>query len=91
MLFVIHIGKEEPKMSKIIFNFGLLIFFISIVIFTQKGMMVQDVIIKSTIIFLVVTILFSVITLTFIKAINKAFGNKQNSINQELVGSGDNE
>jgi len=91
MLFVIHIGKEEPKMSKIIFNFGLLIFFISIVIFTQKGMMVQDVIIKSTIIFLVVTILFSVITLTFIKAINKAFGSKQNNINQELVGSGDNE
>ncbi len=78
-------------MSKIIFNFGLLIFFISIVIFTQKGMMVQDVIIKSTIIFLVVTILFSVITLTFIKAINKAFGSKQNNINQELVGSGDNE
>ncbi len=78
-------------MSKIIFNFGLLIFFISIVIFAQKGMMVQDVIIKSTIVFLVVTILFSVLTLTFIKAINKAFGNKEQTINQKLVGSGDNE
>ncbi len=78
-------------MSKIIFNFGLLIFFISIVIFAQKGMMVQDVIIKSTIVFLIATILFSVLTLTFIKAINKAFGSKGQNINQELAGSGDNE
>lgn len=78
-------------MNKIVLNFGLLIFFISIVVFSQKGMLVQDVLIKSTIVFLVVTIMFSILALAFIKAINKTSTGKQKHINHKLAGSGENE
>ncbi|GBD92212.1 hypothetical protein BMS3Abin04_02947 [bacterium BMS3Abin04] len=78
-------------MNKIVLNFGLLIFFISVVVFSQKGMLVQDVLIRSTIVFFVVTIMFSILALAFIKAINKTGTGKQKHINHKLAGSGENE
>jgi len=79
-------------MNKIIVNFGMLVFFLSIVIFSQKGLMIQDILIRSAIIFVVVTIMFSVLALAFVKAVNKTASEKQtNTIHQKLAGSGDNE
>jgi len=64
-------------MQKIILNVGLLIFFISVIIFSQQGMLVKDVLIKSFIIFFVATLMLTILALTFIKAVNKASIDKQ--------------
>lgn len=58
-------------MNKIILNVGLLIFFISIIIFSQQGMLVEDILIKSFIIFFIATLMLTVLALSFIRAINK--------------------
>lgn len=64
-------------MNKIILNVGLLIFCISIIIFSQQGMLVEDILLKSFIIFFVATLMLTVIALTFIRAINKISAEKQ--------------
>lgn len=58
-------------MNKIILNVGLLIFFLSIIIFSQQGMLVEDVLLKSFIIFFVATLMLTILALSFIRAINK--------------------
>ena len=69
-------------MNKIVLNFGLLIFFIAVIIFSQKGMLVQDVLLRSFVIFFVVTVMFSILAITFIKAINKTSIDKQKRSNE---------
>lgn len=64
-------------MNKIILNVGLLIFFLSIIIFSQQGMLVEDVLVKSFIIFFVATVMLTVLALSFIRAINKTSIEKQ--------------
>jgi hypothetical protein len=64
-------------MNKIILNVGLLIFFLSIIIFSQQGMLVEDILIKSFIIFFVATLMLTILALSFIKAINKTSIEKQ--------------
>ena len=64
-------------MKKIIFNVGLLAFFISIIIFSQQGMLVQDILLRSFIVFFVVTLMLTILALTFIKAVNKISIEKQ--------------
>jgi hypothetical protein len=64
-------------MKKIIFNVGLLVFFISLIVFSQQGMLVQDILLKSFIIFFVVTLMLTILALTFIKAVNKISIEKQ--------------
>lgn len=58
-------------MNKIIFQFGLLVFFISVIFFSQKGFEILDVIVRSLTVFTAVTIMLSILALTFIKAINR--------------------
>lgn len=58
-------------MNKIILNVGLLIFFLSIIIFSQQGMLVEDVLIRSFVIFFVATLMLTILALSFIRAINK--------------------
>ena len=58
-------------MNKIILHIGLLMFFISIIIFSQQGMLVQDVLLRSFIIFFVATLMLTILALSFIRAINK--------------------
>lgn len=64
-------------MNKIILNIGLLIFFLSIIVFSQQGMLVEDILIKSFIIFFVATLMLTVLALSFIRAINKTSIEKQ--------------
>lgn len=64
-------------MNKIILNIGLLIFFLSIIVFSQQGMLVEDVLLKSFIIFFVATLMLTILALSFIRAINKTSIEKQ--------------
>jgi hypothetical protein len=58
-------------MNKIILHFGLLVFFLSIIFFSQRGMMLQDVILKSFVIFIVLTVILNVVAIIFIRSVNK--------------------
>lgn len=78
-------------MNKIILNFGLLVFFISVIIFSQRGLFITDVLLKSFIIFFAVTLMAGLLMLVFIKAINKTSMNKEKEINENILGSEENE
>lgn len=78
-------------MNKIVFRFGLLIFFISIIVFSQNGMNLTDVLFKSFVVFFVVTVMFSILAIAFIKAINKASVERVKKVNENLIGNQENE
>lgn len=79
-------------MNKIVINIGLLVFFISIIIFSQHGIELEDILLRSFVIFIVVTLLLGILVLAFIKAINKASIAKAKSYNEEnLIGTNNNE
>lgn len=58
-------------MNKVLLQFGLLIFCFSLIFFSQRGMPLQDVVIKSFIVFVSLTIVLSVVVLLVLKMINK--------------------
>ncbi len=70
-------------MDKIIFRFGLLVFFISLVIFSQKGYSPEDVILKAFILFFAVTILIVILAILFVRAINKTSLEKASKLGQQ--------
>jgi hypothetical protein len=58
-------------MNKVLIQFGLLIFCFSLIFFSQRGMPLQDVVIKSFIVFISLTIVLSVVTISVLKMLNK--------------------
>lgn len=78
-------------MNKIILQFGLLSFFISIIIFSQQGIPLQDVLIRAFVVFVILTIMISILVIVFIKFINKTSFEKQKELSDNLAGSTDNE
>ncbi|MDQ7817324.1 MAG: hypothetical protein RDU14_09915 [Melioribacteraceae bacterium] len=78
-------------MNKIIFLVGLLVFFFSIIYFTQKGIGVEKVLFNSFMIFILLTVLLSLITIGLIKSINKNSFDKINSYSNDLAGNNKNE
>lgn len=78
-------------MNKIILNFGLLVFFFSIIFFTQRGMAIEQVLLNSFAIFILLTSMISLLTIFIIKAINKNSMNKINSLSDNLAGTRENE
>ncbi len=67
-------------MNKIVVQFGLLVFCISIVFFLQQGLMLEDVLLKSIVVFIIVTMALSIIALTFLKAINNTAKKKSDEL-----------
>jgi len=78
-------------MNKIVFRFGLLIFFISVIIFSQSGMDLIDVLFKSFIVFFVITVMFSILAIAFVKAINKTSVERVKKVNENLIGNQEHE
>ncbi len=58
-------------MNKIILQFGLLVFCISVIFFSQRGLALQDILLKSFMVFILLTTLLSVLAIIFMKSINK--------------------
>ncbi|MGE5399267.1 MAG: hypothetical protein ACM3S2_02625 [Ignavibacteriales bacterium] len=71
-------------MNKIIVHIGLLVFFISVIFFGQKGMAFQDILIRSLVLFVASTIMMSLIYLVFVRSINKASVSKRNSFSDNI-------
>lgn len=74
-------------MNKIVFNFGLLVFFISIILFSQKELYWTDVLLRSFIVFVVVTLMLGILAISFVKAINKTSLNREASLKNNLIGN----
>lgn len=74
-------------MNKIILNFGLLVFFFSIIFFTQKGLSIEKVLLNSFAIFILLTTMLSLIVIGLIKAINKNSLDRLESMTEQTVGN----
>ena len=73
-------------MNKIVLNFGLLIFFLSVLIFSERGVAWETVLLRSFVIFIVVTVMGSIFAMTFVKAINRTSMGKGNGLNDKNIG-----
>lgn len=78
-------------MNKIVLDFGLLVFFFSIIFFTQKGFPIEKILLNSFAIFVLVTTMLSLILIGIIKAINKNSFERIEGINEQTVGNKENE
>lgn len=70
-------------MNRIVLQIGLLIFSISIIYFSSRNIPLEDVLLRSTIIFFAFTLLVGLIVLMFMKSINKVSfeKNKESHLN----------
>jgi hypothetical protein len=73
-------------MNKIILQTGLLIFFFSVIYFTQRGMTLEKILLNSFVIFIIVTSMLSIIVIGIIKAINRNSLNKLGDYSENLAG-----
>lgn len=71
-------------MNKIILHTGFLFFFISVIFFSQKGMAVEDILLRSLVVFVVFTIMLSVMAIMLVKSVNKAAINKRKSLSENI-------
>jgi membrane protein implicated in regulation of membrane protease activity len=71
-------------MNKIIIKFGLLVFFLAVIFFSRIGIPVQDVVFRSFLVFIVVTVMISLIALLFTRSVNKISRDKQKDLSQNL-------
>lgn len=78
-------------MNKIILQTGLLVFFFSVIYFTQRGMTLERILLNSFVIFIILTSMLSVIVIGIIKAINKNSLNKLNDYSENIAGKSKNE
>ncbi|MCX7875634.1 MAG: hypothetical protein N2321_05620 [Melioribacteraceae bacterium] len=78
-------------MNKIVLQFGLLVFFFSIIFFTQKGLPIEKILLNSFAIFILLTTMLSLIVIGIIKAINKNSLNKIEGMSEQIAGNKENE
>lgn len=78
-------------MNKIVLQFGLLVFFFSIIFFTQKGLPIEKVLLNSFAIFILLTTMLSLILIGLIKAINKNSIDKLEEMSNQIAGSKEHE
>ena len=67
-------------MNKIVLQVGLLVFCLGIIFFSRMELPIQDVLFRSFLIFISLTVLLSIIVIMFIKAVNRVSADKQNEI-----------
>ena len=85
-MFATLLIKIRAIMNKIVLQSGLLVFFFSIIFFTQRGMPLERILLNSFAIFIIVTAMLSFIVLGIIKAINRNSYNKMNEYSDHLAG-----
>jgi len=67
-------------MNKIVLQFGLLVFSLSLIFFSRIGLPIQQVLMRSFIVFVATTLLLGIIVIVFVNAINKASFKKKELI-----------
>ena len=74
----------EVEMQKIVMNVGLLSFFLAVIFFSQKQMPVVDVLLRSFLVFVFLTVMLSIIAITFMKSINKTSYKKNKELAENI-------
>ena len=69
-------------MNKIVLQIGLLVFFVSIIFFAQRGLPIDQILLKSFMLFIFITIMLSIIALLIIKATRKTAYKKKDELVQ---------
>ena len=69
-------------MNKIVLQIGLLSFFIAIIFFAQRELPVEQILLRSFMLFIFVTIMLSIIALLIIKSVNKRSYKKKDELVQ---------
>jgi len=64
-------------MNKIVVQVGLLVFFLSVIFFAQRSLPIEQVLLRSFLVFVFVTIMLALLSIIIIKSINKALNKKQ--------------
>jgi hypothetical protein len=59
-------------MQKVIIQIGLLFFFLAVIFFAKMGLPLQDILLRAGILFFVLTIMLSVVTLIFMRLLNRS-------------------
>jgi hypothetical protein len=67
-------------MNKIVLQFGLLVFSLSLIFFSRVGLPIQQVLLRSFIVFVATTLMLGIIVIVFVNAINKASYKKKEII-----------
>ncbi len=78
-------------MNKIVLQFGLLVFFLSVFFFSQEGIGVVQALLRSFAVFAVVTAMSSVLAIVFIRSINKSSMKNDRELEKNLAGQNKNE
>ncbi len=65
-------------MQKVIIQIGLLFFFLAVIFFAKMGLPLQDILLRSVVVFLALTILLSVVALIFVRLLHKTSFNDDN-------------
>jgi len=71
-------------MNKIILNIGMLFFFFSVIFFAQRQISVFDVLFKSFTVFFFITLSLTILSIVFIKSINKKALTKSHELKENL-------
>ncbi len=59
-------------MQKVIIQIGLLFFFLAVIFFAKMGLQLQDILLRAGVLFFALTIMLSVVTLIFMRLLNKS-------------------
>ena len=71
-------------MNKIILHVGLLIFILSIVFFSRMDIAIEEILLRSFLVFFLLTFMLGVITILFMKSISKTTSNKNRESAQPI-------
>lgn len=78
-------------MNKIITNIGMIFFFLAVIYFAERDFPIQDVLIRSLVVYIFMTLMFGIIAMVFIKSVNKAVQKKSKEMVDNIIGSNNNE
>lgn len=73
-------------MNKIVLQAGLLFFAVSLIYFGQRNLEIAEVLLKSFVIFVFSTLALALVTILFMKSVNKTSMKKNESIAKNLKG-----
>ncbi len=69
-------------MNKIVMQIGLLVLCIAIIFFAQRGLPVEQILLRSVMVFIFVTIMLSIIAILIVKSVSKTTHKKKDELVQ---------
>lgn len=69
-------------MNKIVMQIGLLVLCIAIIFFAQRGLPVEQILLRSVVVFIFVTIMLSILAILIVKSVSKTIRKKKDELVQ---------